>query len=682
MLDGDFHRRDTCGRNGLMRVVVPPHAFVSCDIVGHSGESDLRVQHERVAAINRIVRVAIDALPPGHVVWASGGDGGHVAFTNVDFAGPAIDLIRALRAWSTADHVPLRVVASHGEAVALEGADGRVQLVGPGINLAGRLLELADERSIFATEAFTTAIQAEPAVNVVLHDSCVITLPYFGSQTLYLLSIPGEFDSIPTGPSSDEHAALGVALDEHDAFEALYRSKRLLQLNPRDQAAVAAIERLAGRRDLVRDDSEISWLILDPEFSAEFISAAELVERRRGDVVCRHGDPGTTMFLVVRGALAGSPDPEPQESEQPVAPTFGFAPGNLFGELAFLMGRRRTATIWCLQDSALLQFSYEKLARSAEPLRSQFENAVNRAARAHLAERVARTAPFLAGPGGPLEGRVAETATAIRRASELLSVSWPEYDTLTGASAAVHGEGLYVLVSGLLQQTGSGMEVNGEDEPLIFAELSGELSFREHEYLLGGDVRLLAIRPTALRQFGPGTYRQVIATLREHVGAASQSDGAAPSRSTTHERGRVFISYAHADERWLRQLTTHLQPLIDLDRLVVWDDRRIAPGANWLLEIQGALAGAGVAVLLVSPALLESDFVRREELPAILGSAEAGRLEVIWIPISYSAVGETPLCDYQAAHDPERPLDTLGPPARAKVLTEIARHIADAAGRA
>ncbi|HEY1192318.1 MAG TPA: hypothetical protein VGE74_32135, partial [Gemmata sp.] len=53
--------------------------FVSFDIVSHSAEPDIGVQLERVRALNRFVRDALERLGPDRAIWASGGDGGHVA---------------------------------------------------------------------------------------------------------------------------------------------------------------------------------------------------------------------------------------------------------------------------------------------------------------------------------------------------------------------------------------------------------------------------------------------------------------------------------------------------------------------------------------------------------------------------------------------------------------------------
>lgn len=73
----------------------------------------------------------------------------------------------------------------------------------------------------------------------------------------------------------------------------------------------------------------------------------------------------------------------------------------------------------------------------------------------------------------------------------------------------------------------------------------------------------------------------------------------------------------------------HLQVLEQEGILDLWDDRRIAAGDNWRVEIEEAIHRAQVAVLLVSAEYLASRFVREEELRRILELRRRGGLRVI-----------------------------------------------------
>jgi hypothetical protein len=121
-------------------------------------------------------------------------------------------------------------------------------------------------------------------------------------------------------------------------------------------------------------------------------------------------------------------------------------------------------------------------------------------------------------------------------------------------------------------------------------------------------------------------------------------------------RDRVFISYSHADHRFLDQLLTHLKAVERPGRISSWSDKQITPGAPWFNAITEALASSAVAVLLVSKDFLASDFIHEHELGPILREAERGGVQILWIPVRACYYQESPLARYQALISPDKPL--------------------------
>lgn len=80
----------------------------------------------------------------------------------------------------------------------------------------------------------------------------------------------------------------------------------------------------------------------------------------------------------------------------------------------------------------------------------------------------------------------------------------------------------------------------------------------------------------------------------------------------------VFISYSHLDKEWKEKLIPHLKAFEQQGDLILWHDRKIDTGADWYPEIEAALKQARVAVCLISAHFLSSDFIIKEEVPALL----------------------------------------------------------------
>lgn len=87
-----------------------------------------------------------------------------------------------------------------------------------------------------------------------------------------------------------------------------------------------------------------------------------------------------------------------------------------------------------------------------------------------------------------------------------------------------------------------------------------------------------------------------------------------PTRFAVSTRADVFISYAHADDRFLNELLRHLEPVLGSEPVGCWSDLQIAVGEEWRSAIAAALERANIAILLVSPSFLAS---RVRAVPAL-----------------------------------------------------------------
>ena len=86
------------------------------------------------------------------------------------------------------------------------------------------------------------------------------------------------------------------------------------------------------------------------------------------------------------------------------------------------------------------------------------------------------------------------------------------------------------------------------------------------------------------------------------------------------ERTKLFISYSHRDSYWLERLELHLA-LLEREKIVhVWSDTRTNIGDRWEKEIDKALTESKVAVLMITPAFLASNYIwgKDKEIDRIL----------------------------------------------------------------
>ncbi|WP_280155494.1 TIR domain-containing protein [Piscinibacter sp. XHJ-5] len=577
------------------------YLFVSCDVVAHSAEPSVEIQVARVEGINRAIGDILGRYEGENLVWASGGDGGHVAIPAGQKAPEiALELIRTLRQWSIDEAVPLRVCGSVGQAQVVRGADARAQLAGPGINTAGRLLPYGGQRRVVVTEAFKDAVKGQAAAMFQFHH-CVRLEPKNSPPLVaWLLSSDGQFDSTWEEPASTTDAALlALAARSGQALEVIYRARRLLELNTSDARAIQALRSLGnmtfrGKRNFLHK------LLQDEHIGAELIRLGNLLERRSGETVCSAGEGGTSMFLVLRGRLqvffasdAALGDAHRQESVVMV-------PGDLGGELAFALRRNRTATLQCLEDAALLSFTHEELlhsfASSADS--AGLQRALSTEILAKVLENFCNTAPFFR-TVWPLLSEPNSLApwTSLLPHSEVVNISADKLRIDFPLSAGV--EEVVFLVSGSLRAEGPSSTWTGEGYPLVHAHLAPRVLAPPTHMLLREDCKVLRVKREGLLRLGPDAFEQICEQAAATLTSLVEREKP-PTRSARNSRTDiVFISYCRDNQLEVASLRDRLMAAGES----VWWDQDILPGADWKLEIRRAISRSYAVICCLSPEL-------------------------------------------------------------------------------
>ena len=147
------------------------------------------------------------------------------------------------------------------------------------------------------------------------------------------------------------------------------------------------------------------------------------------------------------------------------------------------------------------------------------------------------------------------------------------------------------------------------------------------------------------------------------------------------DRTGVFIAYCFPEKKWFDRVHAALKPVVGNEGMVAWDERRLRGGGTWKTELPEVLASRKIAILIVSDIFLESDFITRAKLPALLARESEQGLKVSWVLASHCLYELAGLHTAEAAHSVTAALDGLGLEKREAELTEIARQVALQLGR-
>ena len=91
----------------------------------------------------------------------------------------------------------------------------------------------------------------------------------------------------------------------------------------------------------------------------------------------------------------------------------------------------------------------------------------------------------------------------------------------------------------------------------------------------------------------------------------------------------VFISYAHEDQVYLKELEKHLANLKRQNIIASWYDGDITPGMEWESQIMQHLNNAQIILLLVSADFINSEFCYGIEMQQALARQDNNQARVI-----------------------------------------------------
>ena len=140
-------------------------------------------------------------------------------------------------------------------------------------------------------------------------------------------------------------------------------------------------------------------------------------------------------------------------------------------------------------------------------------------------------------------------------------------------------------------------------------------------------------------------------------------------------RRKVFISYSHADVRWVERLRVHLKPLEREGIIDLWVDTKIQAGMRWKEEIQNAIDSSTVAIVLISADFLASDFISEHELPKLLFHAKKGGTTILPLIVAPCLFEGSGVDIFQAVNPPEKPLVEMTASERERTLVKLAETI-------
>lgn len=129
---------------------------------------------------------------------------------------------------------------------------------------------------------------------------------------------------------------------------------------------------------------------------------------------------------------------------------------------------------------------------------------------------------------------------------------------------------------------------------------------------------------------------------------------------------KIFISYAHANHKYMKDLETYLEILKNKKQVSWWFDGNIHPGSNWDNAIRNQLEEADIMIVLLSNAFFRSKYIQGVEMNKARQRLQKGYTKILPILLEPSQEFENHkwLSSLQTApskHGQLRPLTSFNP---------------------
>jgi hypothetical protein len=141
------------------------------------------------------------------------------------------------------------------------------------------------------------------------------------------------------------------------------------------------------------------------------------------------------------------------------------------------------------------------------------------------------------------------------------------------------------------------------------------------------------------------------------------------------KQANIFLSYSHKDKKYADELIAQIKPLQQRYELNIHSDLHIEAGEMRQQELMTTLSGADIALVLLSPDYLASDWCINHELPQLLKQAERGNTLLIPVILRPSDWIHTPLAYYQVFPIDAKPLAMMREVERDQVWLELCKSL-------